>query len=88
MPRYFFNVSGLDPGRDNEGQELSDDGAAWREATLIAAELFKVATCKFQPNQHWWLQVTDQSQTPIYLIGVTSSDAAAALALPIDEASF
>jgi hypothetical protein len=41
MPRYYFNVHNVTTRADDIGEELADDDAAWKEATLIAGELFK-----------------------------------------------
>jgi hypothetical protein len=72
MPRYFFNVHGVRPSSDEEGQELSDDKVAWEEATLIAGELFKDIDGKFQPGQEWTLEVTDAQRRPLYSISISA----------------
>ena len=36
MPRYFFNVNHDSAELDEEGEELPDMKAAWREATMTA----------------------------------------------------
>ena len=41
MARYFFPVHNEGPTPDTEGEDLPNDEAAWRKATLIAGELFK-----------------------------------------------
>jgi hypothetical protein len=40
MPRYFFNIYDTPPTLDDQGEDLPDDEAAWREATSFAAEQF------------------------------------------------
>jgi hypothetical protein len=40
VPQYFFNVGGERSVSDTVGEELPDDEAAWKEATLIAGEIF------------------------------------------------
>jgi hypothetical protein len=50
---------------------LPDDEAAWREATIIAGELFKDVDGKFQPGRQWQLEVTNELGKPIYVISVT-----------------
>ena len=64
MPRYYFNVHNVTPSIDHEGEELRDDEAAWRQATLTAGELFKDIDGKFRPNQGWSLEVTDERRKP------------------------
>jgi hypothetical protein len=39
MPKYFFHVHNVAPNADQEGEELPDDEAAWREATSYAGAL-------------------------------------------------
>jgi hypothetical protein len=72
MARYFFNVrsEGSDP--DMEGEELPNDEAAWREATLVAGELFKDIDGRFRPGQEWSLEVTDERRNPLYFIRVSA----------------
>jgi hypothetical protein len=57
MPLYFFNVRGVRKSSDNVGEELPDNEAAWEEATIIAAELFRDIDGRFQPGQQWTLEV-------------------------------
>ena len=72
MPRYFFHVHGVRKSVDNVGEELADDKAAWDEATVVAAELFRDIDGKFQPGQQWTLDVTDEQQGPLYFIDVSA----------------
>ena len=51
MARYFFNVLNQHSGLDVVGEELPNNEAAWREATMIAGELFKDIDGKFKPGQ-------------------------------------
>jgi hypothetical protein len=70
MPQYFFTVNGNVHSTDDDGQELADDKAAWKEATLVAGEMFKDIDGRFQPGQEWNLEVTDAERRPLYRIGV------------------
>jgi hypothetical protein len=70
MPQYFFNVNGNFHSTDDDGQEFADDKAAWKEATLVAGEMFKDIDGKFQPGQEWNLEVTDAERRPLYRIAV------------------
>ena len=74
MPRYFFNVHHHSQGRDTEGEELPDDAAAWREATIITGELFKGIDGGFQPGQQWQLEVTDARRNPIYILRIIAEE--------------
>jgi hypothetical protein len=65
MPRYFFNVHDERSGIDTEGGELPNSEAAWREATIVAGKLFRNMDGKFQPEQEWRLEVTDERRNPL-----------------------
>jgi hypothetical protein len=70
MPRYFFNVNGAVHSSDDDGEEFPDDKAAWKEATLVAGEMFRDIDGKFQPGQEWNLEVTDAERRPLYRIAI------------------
>jgi hypothetical protein len=72
MPRYFFHVKGFRPSPDDIGEELTDNEAAWQEATLVAGEIFKDLDGKFRPDSEWALEVTDERGKPLYLIQINS----------------
>jgi hypothetical protein len=74
MARYFFNVHHEDSRPDMEGEELPDDETAWREATIIAGELFKDIDGKFRPGHEWSLEVTDERRNPLYFIRVSAEE--------------
>jgi hypothetical protein len=71
MARYFFNVHYGNHGLDTQGEDLPDDKAAWREATIFAGELFKDIDGQFQPGGQWQLEVTNEKGKPVYVISVT-----------------
>jgi hypothetical protein len=45
------------PPADDISEELPDDDAAWKEATLIADDLFKDINAKFQQGQECGLEI-------------------------------
>jgi hypothetical protein len=55
MPLYFFYISGVEPFSDAEGEELPDDGAAWREAIRTVRDVEWTLDPKKSP--HWLLEV-------------------------------
>ena len=57
---------------DEIGEELPDDVTAWKEATIIARELFKDIDGKFKPGQEWGLEVTDEQRRPLYFITISA----------------
>ncbi|MBU6464852.1 MAG: hypothetical protein KGL35_27895 [Bradyrhizobium sp.] len=73
MPRYFFDFHNCLLGRDEIGEELPDDAAAWREATIFAGQLFKEIDGKLGPGDGWKLSVTDQDRTPLFLIDISTT---------------
>jgi hypothetical protein len=72
MSRYYFNIHGIQPSTDTQGEELADDEAAWKEATVIAGELFSDLDGKFRPDQKWSLEVTDENRKPLYIIRISA----------------
>jgi hypothetical protein len=72
MPRYYFNVHNVQPSTDYEGEELPDDEAAWREATMFAGELFKDIDGRFRPGQEYTLEVTDAARRTLYQIRISA----------------
>ena len=72
MQRYFFNVHNVEPSVDTEGEELPDDEAAWKHATMFAGDLFKDIDGRFQPGQQWSIEVTDEARRPIFFISIGS----------------
>jgi hypothetical protein len=72
MATYFFNVHPNGSGPDMEGEELPNDEAAWREATIIAGELFKDIDGKFRPGQDWSLGVTNERRNPLFFIRISA----------------
>ena len=70
MSRYFFNIYNEGSRLDTEGEELPNNEAAWRQATIIAGELLQNMDGKFQPGQEWRLEVTDERRNPLYILRV------------------
>jgi hypothetical protein len=72
MPKYFFNVYHERSDTDEVGEELPDQQAAWREATITAGQLLQSLGGKLQPGCDWRLEVTDESANPLFLICVSA----------------
>ncbi|MET4518156.1 hypothetical protein ABIB81_007509 [Bradyrhizobium sp. I1.7.5] len=53
MSRYFFSIANGHPFEDNEGTELPDDTAAWREAVLTVRDIESALI----PGGCWALEV-------------------------------
>jgi hypothetical protein len=72
MPRYFFNTYGARENPDEDGEILPDDEVAWKEATIIAGEIFKDMDGKLRPGQEWKLEVLSEDRKPLYMIQINS----------------
>ena len=71
MPRYYFNVYHERAELDEEGEELPDLQAAWREATVTAGQIIQDLDGRLRPGgKDWRMEVTDESAKPIYVIRV------------------
>jgi uncharacterized protein DUF6894 len=75
MPRYFFNVYHDRAELDEEGEELPDVQAAWREATVTAGQIIQDLNGKRRPGKHWRLEVTDEFANPLSVIHVSAGRA-------------
>ena len=75
MPRYFLTsiTTGAEP--DEEGEELPDMQAAWREATVTAGQIIQDLDGKLRPGKDWRLEVTDEFANPLYVIHVSANRA-------------
>ena len=49
MPRYFFNVYHERSDADEVGEELPDQQAAWKEATITAGHLLQSLGGRLNP---------------------------------------
>ena len=72
MPRYFFNVYHERSDADEVGEELADQQAAWKEATITAGHLLQSLGGRLQPGRDWRLEVTDEFAKPLFLICVSA----------------
>jgi uncharacterized protein DUF6894 len=72
MPKYFFNVFHDRTEWDSVGEELPDQHAAWKEATVTVGQLLQSLDGKLQPDQDWRMEVTDEFANPLYVIHVSA----------------
>jgi hypothetical protein len=75
MPRYFFHVYHEQPEIDEEGEELPDKHAAWREATLMAGQSLQGLDGKLQPGREWRMEVTDEFANALYVLHIHAEKA-------------
>jgi hypothetical protein len=67
MARYFFHIEGEKPHRDEIGEDLPDDEAAWKAAMQLARDVED----NLRPGQTWRLDVRDRDK-PVYLVAITT----------------
>jgi hypothetical protein len=60
------STSPFEPTIDVEGTLLESDEAAWREATIHAAELFKDIDGNFRPGQSWSVEVANEEKRLLF----------------------
>jgi hypothetical protein len=71
MPKYFFHIlHGDESYRDQVGEELPDNGAAWHEATVSAGQSIRDLNGKLTPGTKWCMQVVNEAGGIIYSIEV------------------
>lgn len=91
MPRYQFRISGgIHAGTCGEGFDLADGNAAWTELTWVCGDLVGGVVRNLEPNSEWYLELLDESRTPLFRIRVASETlqgVAAAQASPNHPAS-
>ena len=76
MPRSLFNVYRDRAELDDEGEDLPDMQAAWREATVTAGQIIQDLDGKLRPGgKDWRLEVTDEFANPLYVIHVSAARA-------------
>jgi uncharacterized protein DUF6894 len=75
MPKYFFNVYHDEALIDDEGEELPDKHAAWKEATVTTGQMIQNLGGRFAPGTEWRLEVTDEFANPLYVIRIIAREA-------------
>jgi hypothetical protein len=70
MPRYFFNVYHDEALIDDEGEELLDKHAAWKEATVTTGQMIQNLNGRLVPGTEWRLEVTDEFANRLYVIHI------------------
>ena len=68
MARYFFHIDGTRPHRDEHGEDLLHDEAAWQAAVRLTRDIED----GFQPGNNWRLEVRDCGAL-VYLIEIRTS---------------
>ncbi len=72
MPRYFFNIHQDTVQLDDEGEELPDKHAAWKEATVTAGQILQSLDGKLKPGHDWKMEVTDEFRDPLFVLHISA----------------
>jgi hypothetical protein len=72
MPRYFFHTYHERTELDDEGEELPDKHAAWREATITAGQVLQGLDGKLTPGREWRMEVADEFQNTLYVLHINA----------------
>jgi hypothetical protein len=72
MPRYFFDVHHDRAQIDEQGEELPDQHAAWREATIIAGRILQNIDGRLKPGHDWRMDVTDEFRNTLFVLRITA----------------
>ncbi|WFU74942.1 MULTISPECIES: hypothetical protein [unclassified Bradyrhizobium] len=72
MPRYFFHVTYHRTIIDEVGEELPDDRAAWKEATVVAGQTLQSIDGNLVPGREWRLEVADEFENTILVLRINA----------------
>ncbi|MCK1543968.1 hypothetical protein IVA98_13655 [Bradyrhizobium sp. 160] len=71
--RYFFHVIHGRTHVDEEGEELPDKHAAWKEATVMAGQTLHELDGKLAPGRDWRMEVTDEFQNTLFVLHIQAN---------------
>jgi hypothetical protein len=73
MPHYFFRIrNGRYSGASEQGVELADHEAAWRELTSTCANMVSGICRKLKQDTQWEMELLDEFKQPIFRISLVS----------------
>ncbi|HEY3681362.1 MAG TPA: hypothetical protein VGL45_21825 [Bradyrhizobium sp.] len=72
MPLYFFNIHHEAAQQDEEGEDLPDKHAAWKEATVMAGQMLQNIDGRLKPGRDWRMEVTDEFRNPLFTILISA----------------
>jgi hypothetical protein len=69
MPLYFFRIrNGSYSGASDQGTELADREAAWKELTGVCADIVGGISRKLKQDSEWEMELLDESRRPVFRI--------------------
>ena len=73
MPLYFFRIrNGQYSGASDCGTEYADRNAAWRELTILCADMASGISRKLAENSEWQLELLDESKQPVFRMRIVA----------------
>ncbi len=66
MSRFFFHTSYKQFSADDEGVELADRRAAWKQATIAAGQILRDIDGELTPGREWRMDVTDDKRNILF----------------------
>jgi hypothetical protein len=73
MPRYFFDVHHDTTHIDEQGEELADQHAAWKEATVMAGQTLQSLDGTLKPGHDWKMEVADEFRNTLFVLHIAAS---------------
>jgi len=69
MPLFFFSIRhGEYGGVSNDGVELPDRSAAWKEMTGVCRDVIGDVSRKLVENAEWQMELLDERRRPVFRI--------------------
>jgi hypothetical protein len=69
MPLYFFSIrNGHYSGVSDQGTELADRDAAWKELTSVCGDMVGGISRKLKENAEWEMELLDETGKPVFRI--------------------
>ena len=73
MSLYFFRIrNGEYSGASDQGTELADRDAAWKELTSIAAGMARGISRRLSQNSEWQMELLDEAKQPVFRIRIVA----------------
>jgi hypothetical protein len=73
MPRYFFNTHHDTTHIDEQGEELADQHAAWKEATVMAGQTLQSLDGTLKPGHDWKMEVADEFRNTLFALHIAAT---------------
>jgi hypothetical protein len=73
MPRYFFDIHHDTTHIDEQGEELADQHAAWKEATVMAGQTLQSLDGTLKPGHDWKMEVADEFRNTLFVLHIAAS---------------